>query len=151
MAFEIAQHRKSPCKRRDVIDLYRAAESEVVRTMIESSLESGLSHHDAVKLAIATYKELDVLTAPTADAAFWDLTRDDLREIRMYCRAILRSGSTFQAFEIATRAIAAWKLAKVELQKLHDEWNRRDVVRKLVSNEKRSTTMKAKHADATPG
>lgn len=141
--------RPGPKRRRTVIDLYRAAESEVIRTMIESSLESGLAHPDAVRLAIATYKELDVLTSPSADMAFWDLTRDDLREIRMYCRAILRSGTTFQSFEIATRAIAAWKLAQAEITKLHEEWNRRDVVRKLGSNEKRSATMKAKYADAT--
>lgn len=92
--------------------------------MIEAALESGISATDAVRLGIATVKEVDVLAR---DANAEPLDQDAITAIRGYCRAILRSGTTFSAYEIATRAIMAYREASVELHALEKEWHKADV------------------------
>lgn len=100
------------------------------KLLVADSLEAGLAYPDAARLAAAVFKEVDIaardennnhnLLPPTA-----------LEDIRLYCRAILRSGTTFSAWEVAKRAVGAWKEAGIELSKLHDEW-RRETVRAKV-------------------
>lgn len=92
--------------------------------LIEDGLEAGLAHCDAVRIAVSIFKEIDVVAR---DSEFNLLPPDALEDIRSYCRAILRSGSTFSAFEIATRAVYAWREATTELEKLHAEWRRERV------------------------
>lgn len=104
------------------------AENRLAKALVESGLESGLTHSDAVRLAIGVYKEIDVLAR---DERSTMLTRAALKDIRGYACAIMRSGTTFKAFEIATRAVATWRLVSSELKELHDEWNREEVSKRL--------------------
>lgn len=94
------------------------------KCLIEDGLEAGLAHCDAVRIAVSIFREIDVVAR---DSEFNLLSPDALEDIRSYCRAILRSGSTFSAFEIATRAVYAWREATTELEKLHAEWRRERV------------------------
>lgn len=107
---------------------YLPAENRIVKALVEAALEGGLSHADAVRLAIGVYKEIDVLAR---DENGDILSRTAIKDIRVYCRGILRSGSTFSSFEIATRAVAAWRLTLEELAKLHAEWDRETVTQRL--------------------
>jgi len=104
------------------------SENQIVRDFVEAALESGLPHSDAVKLGIGIYKEIDVIAR---DENCNSLSMTCLEDIRTNCLAIMRSGTTFSAFEIATRAVAAWRLTSVELVKLHREWNHESVTQRL--------------------
>lgn len=97
-------------------------------SLIEASLESGLGYSDAVTLAVGVYKEIDLLAR---DEVGDILNRTAIKTIRVYCRAILRSGSTFSSFEIATRAVAAWRTTLDELEKIHAIWDRETVAQRL--------------------
>lgn len=107
---------------------YIISEHLLVKRLVESALESGISYSDSVRLAIAVYREIDVLAR---DEKCNILSRFALRDIREYCCAILRSGTTFSAFQIATRAVAAWRLTVEEIGKLHDEWDLERVSERL--------------------
>lgn len=100
----------------------------ILRPLIESALEAGLSHSDAVRLAIAVYKEIDLLAR---GASLTQLPTATLREIRLYARAILRSGSTFSSFEIAQRAVATYRLTQDEIRKLDAEWRTETASKRL--------------------
>ena len=108
---------------------YFPSERKTVRLLAECGLEAGLSHSDAVRLAIGVYKELDVLARATATLA--PLPAPAITAIRGYARAILRSGSTFSSFEIATRAIATYREAEAAIAKLGAEWDRQTVTQRL--------------------
>lgn len=107
---------------------YLPAENRIVKALVEAALESGISHSDAVRLAIGVYKEIDTLARDERSNL---LSRTALKDIRVYCRAILRSGTTFSAFEIATRAVATWRAVAGELKTLHEQWDRESVTRRL--------------------
>lgn len=125
---------------------YIAAENRIVTALIEAALESGLQHSDAINLAIGVYKELDILARNERGDI---LDRSALKVIRIYCRAILRSGSTFSSFEIATRAVAAWRETRIQLKQLHAEWNRQTVTARLREREiQRERARKAGLANA---
>lgn len=119
---------------------YLPAENRIVKALIEAALESGMSHSDAVRLGIATYKEIDLLAR---DEKSNILSRTALKDIRVYCRAILRSGSTFSAFEVATRAVAAWRLTLQELKTLHEEWDRESATKRLKQRKSRQEKQEA--------
>lgn len=108
--------------------LFLVNEHEIIRSLIESALEAGLQASDACRLGLGVYKELDVL-ARDADLNVLDETA--MVDIRLYCRAILRSGSTFAAFEIASRAIQCWREATASVEALRTEWDREIVTRRL--------------------
>lgn len=107
---------------------YIPAENRIVKALIEAALESGLQSPDAVRLALGVYKEIDVLAR---DEHGNILSRTALKDIRAYCRAILRSGVTFDSREIAAEAVATWRATAEELKKLHEEWDRESVTRRL--------------------
>lgn len=109
-----------------------AAEDRLVRSLVECGLEAGLSHSDAVNLAIAVFKELDILVADGDVTGLNCLSSTAVREIRQYTRAILRSGSTFSAFEIAVRAVKAREMVAAELVKMRESlrWGRRSQKRR---------------------
>lgn len=121
---------------------YLPAENRIVKALVEAALESGISHSDAVKLAIGVYKEIDTLARDERSNL---LSRTALKDIRVYCRAILRSGTTFSAFEIATRAVATWRMVAGELKTLHEEWDRESVTKRL-----KRRAMKKQLADQLP-
>lgn len=100
------------------------------KLLVADSLEAGLAYPDAARLAAAVFKEVDI-AARDENNNHNLLPPDALEDIRLYCRAILRSGTTFSAWEVAKRAVGAWKEAGIELSKLHDEW-RRETIRAKV-------------------
>lgn len=125
---------------------YIPAENRIITAMIEAALESGLQHSDALNLAIGVYKELDILARNERGDI---LDRSALKVIRIYCRAILRSGSTFSAFEIATRAVACWRETRIRLRELHAEWDRQTVTARLrLRKIRQEAAMKAGLANA---
>lgn len=111
-----------------------AGEKRIVKVILESALESGIGSTDAVRLAIGVYKEIDVIAR---DEKCNILSPSALKDIRMYCRAILRSGTTFSAFEIAQRGVIAWREMARELVRLHDEWDRESVTERLKERKRR--------------
>lgn len=117
------------------------AEHHAVAAFIAAGLEAGLSWSDAVALAIGLYRDIDVL-ARTEEADL--LSPRILADIRAYSIAILRSGSTFASFEIANRAVAAWRQSRIELRRLHRQWDRESVTRRLKTKAARA----ARHAPA---
>lgn len=116
---------------------YIPAENRIVKALIEAALESGIRHQDAVRLGLGVYKELDILAR---DEHGNILSRTALKDIRVYCRAILRSGTSFNSQEIATQAVAAWRMTAEELKHLHEEWDRETVTRRLRNRQKRQDT-----------
>lgn len=124
----VGQKSSSGASQRNSADCYSASEFRIVRAMIECALEGGLSHTDAVRLGIAVYKEVDLLARGTDHRP---LKASSIREIRLYARAVLRSGSTFSAYDIATRAVNAYKLAQSEIGKLKNGWRRDEIGSRL--------------------
>lgn len=90
--------------------------------LIASALEGGLSHSDAVRLAISTYKEVDLLAR---GRNLNQLSAAAIDEIMLYAEAVFRSGSTFSAFEIANRAVSTYELAGKEMNALSAKWRGR--------------------------
>lgn len=90
--------------------------------LIASALEGGLSHPDAVRLAISTYKEVDLLARARN---LNQLSAAAIDEIMLYVCAVFRSGSTFSSFEIANRAVATYELARKEMNTLSAKWRGR--------------------------
>lgn len=113
---------------------YIPGENRIVKAILESALESGIGPTDAVKLAIGVYKEIDVLARNEKCDI---LSRTALKDIRTYCRAILRSGTTFSSFEIANRAVIAWRELAKELVALHKMWDRESVTHRLKERKRR--------------
>lgn len=107
---------------------YIPGENRIVKAILEAALESGIQASEAVKLAIGVYKEIDVLARNEKGDI---LGRTALKDIRTYCRAILRSGTTFSSFEIAQRAVMAWRELAKELIELHRMWDRESVTHRL--------------------
>jgi hypothetical protein len=113
---------------------YIPGENRIVKAILEAALESGIGAGDAVKLAIGVYKEIDVLARNEKCDI---LSRTALKDIRTYCRAILRSGTTFSSFEIAQRAVMAWRELAKELVELHKMWDRESVTHRLKERKRR--------------
>lgn len=90
--------------------------------LIASALEGGLSHSDAVPIAISTYKEIDLLARARN---LNQLPSAAIDEIMLYAEAVFRSGSTFSSFEIANRAVATYELAAKEMNALAAKWRGR--------------------------
>lgn len=107
---------------------YIPAENRIVKALVGSALAGGLSYSDAVRLGVGVYKELDLLAR---DENSNILNRTAMKDIREYCREIMKSGQTFSAFEIATRAVSAWRMTLDELAKLHVEWDKETVDQRM--------------------
>lgn len=101
----------------------------------EAALEAGIQSTDAVKIALGIYKEVDVLAR---DTNFDPLTASALRAIVRFCCAILRSGSTFSSYEIATRAINTWRMLTDEARAVQEVWSREAVSKRLKLKETRT-------------
>lgn len=105
------------------------AEARVIQDLIEAALEGGLSATDSVNIGLGVYKELYLL-ARNEDSGII-LARASLNVIRAYARAILRSGSTFSSFEIASRAVSCWRQTSQALVAFFDDWDRLSITRKM--------------------
>lgn len=97
--------------------------------LIVSALEGGLSHSDAVRLAISTYKEVDLLAR---GRNLNQLSAAAIDEIMLYAEAVFRSGSTFSAFEIANRAMSTYELAAKEMNALSAKWRGRTAKQRAI-------------------
>lgn len=113
---------------------YIPGENRIVKAILEAALESGIGPTDAVRLAIGVYKEIDSIAR---DEKCNMLGRTAIKDIRTYCRAILRSGTTFSSFEIANRAVIAWRELAKELVALHKMWDRESVTHRLKERNRR--------------
>lgn len=92
---------------------------DLLTSLVSCALEAGLSHSDAVRLGVGVYQEIDILAR---DESFDPLSIGAFAIIRDYALSIIRSGSTFSPFEIATRAVAAWRLSVQEFRRVNYEW-----------------------------
>lgn len=118
-----------------------------VREFTAAGLETGLDHTSAVRLAVGIVQEIDVLAR---DEHLNTLSPAALREIRLYCLAVLRSGTTFSSYEIATRSIAAWRLAAREVVRLQNEWNTASVTKRLKQRKQRQDTAREAAQNPNP-
>lgn len=103
---------------------YLSEVDRLITTMTASALESGMGNSEAVTLSVATYQEIEIL----ARAANGDLlSTRALHMIYTYACAILASGTTFNSFEIAQRAIAAYHLSEAKTEALFGSWDPEEV------------------------
>lgn len=110
-----------------------------VREFTAAGLETGLDHTSAVRLAVGIVQEIDVLAR---NEQLDTLSPAALREIRQYCLSVMRSGTTFSSYEIATRSIAAWRLAAREVVRLQGEWSTASVTKRLKQRKQRQDAAK---------
>lgn len=103
---------------------YLSEVDRLITTMTASALESGMGNSEAVTLSVATYQEIEILArAHNGDL----LPARALHIIYTYACAILASGTTFNSFEIAQRAIAAYHLSEAKTEALFKSWDPEEV------------------------
>lgn len=107
---------------------YLGHSRELVRSLVVAGLEAGLAHSDAARMALAVFREVSVL-ARDRDGNL--LPPEGLWDVYDYAAAVVRSGSTFAAFEIATRAVKAREAAEAGIVELLEEWDPDEVDRRL--------------------
>lgn len=100
---------------------YLTEVENLIYILISHALESGMTHSQATELAVETFREVEVLAR---DEETGDLLPDHaLFRVYSFCCSILASGTTFSSYEVAQRAIAAYRAMVRRLKLLWEEWD----------------------------
>lgn len=89
--------------------------------LVQACLEAGMTSSEAVTLAVETHYELDRL-ARVEDNGKNHPAFTEIQKIRGFVIATLRSGACTSAFEVAARAVGAWRELKKAGAALKKDW-----------------------------
>ena len=123
------------------------SENRIIQALIEAALEGGRSASDAVRFGIETYKEIDIWARDDRGNI---LSRTSMKTIRVFARAILRSGEMLPPTRVASRAVAAWREMLKARDEIHKEWEKETVAQRAEKRRKKGQEKAAMREELRP-